>query len=261
MRVSRAKLYRKYLRFYRISYNVHRPYKVLVDGPFLHACLSMGISAISERVSSVLQGGGVQMLVPPGVVEELEALGEGFVGALRYARSDKCRIMKTRRQTKKKAKREVLEGANAVEEQVVGGGVVRVSPSDAILELVGERNEQGYVIATQDESLRRQLGAIPGCPLLYQSRAIIVMEPPSGASRATFERHEREKAGSMASMAESESFILQRIKKENRREGVARDREQPRKRLKKVAKAPNPLSCKVSATKKQKSRKGSCNGS
>ncbi len=256
MRVSRAKLYRKYLRFYRISYNVHRPYKVLVDGTFLHACLSMGISAISERVSSVLQGGGVQMLVPPGVVDELEAFGEGFVGALRYARSDKCRIVKTKRPMtkKKKAKREVLEGANAVEDQVAGGVVVRVSPSDAILELVGERNEQGYVVATQDENLRRQLGAIAGCPLLYQSRAVIVMGPPSAASKATFERHEREKAGSIASMAESESFILQRLKKEKRREAVARDREQPRKRLKKSAKAPNPLSCKVSVKKKQKSR-------
>ncbi len=250
MRVSRAKLYRKYLRFYRICYNVHQPYKVLVDGPFLHACLRMGISAISERVSSVLQGGRVQMLVPPGVVEELEVLGEGFVGALRYARSDKCRIVKTRRQTKKKkVKKEFIERDNAAEDQDAGGRVVRILPSDAILELVGERNEHGYIVATQDESLRRQLGGIPGCPLLYQSRAVIIMEPPSGASKATFERHEREKAGSIASLAESESSILQRIKKEKRRKAVERGREQPIKRLKKVAKAPNPLSCKVSTKK------------
>ncbi len=230
---------------------------MLVDGPFLHACLGMGISAIYERVSSVLQGGRVQMLVPPGVVEELEALGENFVQALRYAKSDKCRIMKTKRQTKKKmAKKEVAERSNAAEEQAVGGGVVHVSPSDAILELVGDMNEQGYVVATQDESLRRQLGGIPGCPLLYQSRAVIVMEAPSNASKATFERHEREKAGSMASLAESESLILKKFKKEKRNESVARDRGQPRKRLKKVAKAPNPLSCKASGAKqKQKPRK------
>ncbi len=230
---------------------------MLVDGTFLHACLSMGISAIYERVSSVLQGGRVQMLAPPGVVEELEALGENFVQALRYAKSDKCRIMKTQRQTKKKTKRKVSEKSNAAEEeQVIGGGLANLSPLDAILELVGDTNEQGYVVATQDERLRRQLGVTPGCPLLYQSRAVIVMEAPSNASKAAFERHEREKAGSMASLAESESFILNNIRKEKRNESMAKDRGQPRKRLKKVAKAPNPLSCKVSAAKqKHKLRK------
>jgi len=39
MRVTRAKFYRKYLRFYRIVYNIVAPYNVLIDGNFVFAAI------------------------------------------------------------------------------------------------------------------------------------------------------------------------------------------------------------------------------
>ena len=42
----------------------------------------------------------------------------------------------------------------------------------------------------QDESLRVRLRRVPGCPLVFVSRTVLVMEQPSGKSKAEFEKAE-----------------------------------------------------------------------
>lgn len=44
--------------------------------------------------------------------------------------------------------------------------------------------------AVQDEELRVQLRRVPGCPLLFVSRTVLVMEQPSGKSKAEVQRAE-----------------------------------------------------------------------
>ncbi|CBN74552.1 conserved unknown protein [Ectocarpus siliculosus] len=54
MRVTRAKQYRKHLRFFRIVYGISAPYKVILDGNFIHGCISSKVD-IEKRLTSVLQ--------------------------------------------------------------------------------------------------------------------------------------------------------------------------------------------------------------
>ncbi len=42
----------------------------------------------------------------------------------------------------------------------------------------------------QDENLRVRLRRVPGCPLVFVSRTVLLMEQPSGKSKAEFEKAE-----------------------------------------------------------------------
>ena len=42
----------------------------------------------------------------------------------------------------------------------------------------------------QDEKLRVKLRRVPGCPLIYVSRTVLLMEQPSGKTKAEFEKSE-----------------------------------------------------------------------
>merc|ERR1712096_421283 len=46
-----------------------------------------------------------------------------------------------------------------------------------ILQAVGASNAEKYVVATQDQTLRAELRRVPGTPLLYCNRSVLVMEP------------------------------------------------------------------------------------
>jgi U3 small nucleolar RNA-associated protein 23 len=217
MRVSRAKSYRKWLRFFRIVYGVKPPYRVLLDGNFVHICLSHSIP-IRERLAGVLQvqPDQIKLLVPRTVSAELAALGEGFQKSLEYVKGKGS-------------------GCLPVDDQAEGKG----TPAEQILALIGESNEKGYLVATQDENLRQKLRAVPGCPVIYVSRTVLVLEPPSGQSKKAFERMELEKTVE-GFAGGNEKAVVDEILKREREEAAQL---QPKMRIKKKARAPNPLSC------------------
>ena len=46
----------------------------------------------------------------------------------------------------------------------------------------GETNKHRYVVATQLQSLRGKLRAIPAVPLVHMTRSVMILEPPSDAT-------------------------------------------------------------------------------
>lgn len=46
-----------------------------------------------------------------------------------------------------------------------------------------DRNAKHFMVATQDKKLRHALAKVPGVPLLYMNNVILILEPPSEASR------------------------------------------------------------------------------
>ncbi|KAE9989156.1 hypothetical protein EG328_000088 [Venturia inaequalis] len=54
-------------------------------------------------------------------------------------------------------------------------------------------NKHRYVVATQDQALRAQMRAIPGVPLIYINRSVMIMEPMADATATIREREERAK--------------------------------------------------------------------
>jgi U3 small nucleolar RNA-associated protein 23 len=98
------------------------------------------------------------------------------------------------------------------------------------LDISGE-NKHRYILATQDAELRAEMRQIPGVPLIYIKRAVMVMEPISPATLAKRDALERSKLGGM-----------ERLGKRKQRD--EEDEEDKPKKKKKGPKEPNPLSVK-----------------
>ena len=114
-----------------------------------------------------------------------------------------------------------------------------------MLHLVGEANDQKFVVATHDRALQSALRRVPGAPLLYFSGTVLNVDEPSRASRSAAARHERVQGR----LTEDEFRVARAIRAQDRVSSnvVAPP---PADRSKKRARAPNPLSCR----KPQKAR-------
>ena len=47
---------------------------------------------------------------------------------------------------------------------------------------LGETNQFNYAVATQDQELRAYLRSIPGVPLIYINKSVMILEPISIAT-------------------------------------------------------------------------------
>lgn len=91
MRVHRAKLVRKYLRFYRMLYGIEPPYCIILDGNFIFAALKHKID-ILDRMQRLLQGAEVKLFVTRSSLNELSKIGESGTASLSYA-NEFCTIL------------------------------------------------------------------------------------------------------------------------------------------------------------------------
>ena len=106
-------------------------------------------------------------------------------------------------------------------------------------------NKNRYVVATQNGEARRQLRDIPGTPLLYVKRSVLVMEPMAQRSMDAKEQEERSKF--RAGIKARRGLKRKRDEETNGRgeagKEVAREEHGVQKRKKTTGpKAPNPLS-------------------
>lgn len=68
-----------------------------------------------------------------------------------------------------------------------------LSTAACLAAVVGPTNRHRYVVATQDLELRRALRNVPGVPLVYVNRSVVIMEPMAAASADMLQRDERSK--------------------------------------------------------------------
>jgi len=122
-----------------------------------------------------------------------------------------------------------------------------VDPKDS------KTNKHRYVVASQEQEVRKHMRAIKGVPLVYINRSVMIMEPMAGATVETREREERGKfrAGIKSGRA-SGSQGMKRKRDGEDDEELARSGsagEEPRIKKKKAVrgpKGPNPLAVKKS---------------
>lgn len=117
------------------------------------------------------------------------------------------------------------------------------------------RNKHRYVVATQDADLRRRLRQIPGVPLIYVNRGVMIMEPMAGSTEDQLAREERSKF-----KAELRGAPKRKREEDEAEEGAAEEGAakkegggEPAKKKKKnygKAKGPNPLAMKKKKKKK-----------
>ena len=62
----------------------------------------------------------------------------------------------------------------------------------SIADIDGE-NKHRYIVASQDQKLRSELREVPGVPMVFMNRSVMVMEPLSEASKVFSEKFESKK--------------------------------------------------------------------
>ncbi|KAF8069611.1 UTP23 [Scenedesmus sp. PABB004] len=200
MRRKKQKHTRRSVSFYKINYGFREPFKVLLDGNFLHACLAANMGHLQELLARLV-GGEVRLFTTPCISGELRGLGPEFrptADAARQQQLHKC------------------------------GHEAAQAPSDCLLDAVAGGNPAHWWIATQarrrllaagarshrrrsrgagasaaarppgtpsrtpaqDKALQAELGALQAVPVLFASvNGLHLAEPPEQAKAAVAAGH------------------------------------------------------------------------
>jgi U3 small nucleolar RNA-associated protein 23 len=102
-------------------------------------------------------------------------------------------------------------------------------------DVVGGSNKHRYVVASQDAEVRSSMRLIPGVPMVYINRSVMIMEPMAASTETVRDQEERQK------------FRSGLVRKRKRDEGKQVKKRGP--------KEPNPLSVKRSKMSDQSTTK------
>ncbi|KAF7071479.1 hypothetical protein CFC21_076776 [Triticum aestivum] len=225
MRVKRRSRHRKVVKFYSTCFGFREPYKVLIDGTFVHHLLVHQLLPADDALRELLSASRAPpLLTSKCVVAELRRLGKSHSEAF-----DAAQLVAT---------------ASCEHDKVV-------SAVDCILSLVGDKNPEHYFVATQDSDLRAKLREVPCVPVIYGLKNSLFIEQPSVQQRQFAQLDEEKRIH----MEKSEFKKLLKASSEGKTSvngnapGVAEKSKFKRNR----AKGPNPLSCKKKKPKPQPS--------
>lgn len=146
------------IEFYKTYFGFKSPFKVLLDGTFLHQSYTQRLGDVQQYLSTFL-GAPAKPFVTSCVLAELTIIGEAaeafFETAMAAKRLDliKC------------------------------GHELPLLAVDCLTTLVGSHNEECYFVATQDMALRERLRQVPGGALIYANYAPLNLEYPSITQR------------------------------------------------------------------------------
>jgi rRNA-processing protein FCF1 len=220
--------------------------QVVLDGNFIFQALKCSIN-IRDALAKLLQSPNVRLYVPEEAVEELKGLGS--VGAPSVAFALTCDMIERCTPTDEAASSAtgprgaaaaLLMVAKRTDRAVSRGVVVASMPVAHATPKVSSRGGKVRLdsmpghsfIATQDKDLRNRLRRIPGVPIIFLNRNVVVLDLPSEATKAA------------STAAASSAPLLSDADKAAMRELVDRPAagaKMPRR--KKGPKGPNPLSC------------------
>ncbi|KAG4305896.1 hypothetical protein PORY_000806 [Pneumocystis oryctolagi] len=211
MRQKRMKSYKKLMQIYRISFGFREPYQVLIDADYLQDSIKYKIDII-KQLERALQG-----KVKPMITQ--------------------CCIQKLY-ETKQQ---DIISVAKTYERRRCNHKDNPLSPEDCIYSVVNinGKNKHRYVVATQSQSIRAKLRSIPGVPLSYINRSVLILESSSFSTLKTKELKEQEKLG----LKKEESEKIPGFNKEQE------DISQIKKKRKRGPREPNPLSVKKKKVK------------
>nr|CAB3267578.1 rRNA-processing protein UTP23 homolog [Phallusia mammillata] len=208
MKIKRQKQARHLLSMYKNSFRIQEPFQVLIDGTFAQAAYKNKVF-IEDQLSKYLSC-SLRCFTTKCVLAELSLLGSEMRGA-------KAIIQKF--QTKPCSHDD--------------------SPTSAVKclkSLIGDKNEHGYFIATQDANLTKLARSIPGIPVLYIYQMSIILDKPSKATSNFVKdlssdkiRMPAEQKASLLAMKKEANIIIPQKRKPVKRKGP---------------KGPNPLSVK-----------------
>ena len=235
MRHGRAKATRKTLRFYELNAGIKPPYRIVVDGNFLVAAAQRKLlGCLHERLTKLLQGASLEMFSCRASLIELEALYKAtknhFFQEARQWGLDECTVLDDNYKSD--------DNPNENDSKQTEN-----EARETILKLVSKN--QFFFVATQDDDLGHILRTkLANVPIIKLSQTVFLLESPSLASKRAHLQQESSKQSAKGIMTTEEKELIETIKNNKRK---AKEMEAPAKpgtRVKRKAKAPNPLSCK-----------------
>ncbi|ORY82010.1 Fcf1-domain-containing protein [Protomyces lactucae-debilis] len=158
MRQKRAKAYKKLMATYERTFAFRQPYQVLYTADFIEACQQLHLEA-QAGVARILQAdkhaqGGIKTMISQCCIKELyDKKANDSIGVAKEMERRRC---------------------GHVEKPEL--------PADCVCECVGANNKHRYIVCTQDATLRQKLRLVPGVPLVYINRSVLILEPPSPAT-------------------------------------------------------------------------------
>ncbi|POY71666.1 hypothetical protein BMF94_5361 [Rhodotorula taiwanensis] len=164
MKNKRIKSYRRAMQLYQSSFGFREPYQLLADADFVQSCVTQKMDVMA-RLHDVLQG-AVKPMITQCCIQALYDAGEEAKDAVEAAKGferRKCNHFKARKQ------------------------------DECMLAMAGEQNKNRYVFATQSLPLRESLRAVPGSPIVYIARSVMLLEAPSNQTLAKKRRMEESK--------------------------------------------------------------------
>jgi U3 small nucleolar RNA-associated protein 23 len=230
MRRKKHKHTRRAVQFYKINFGFREPFKVLLDGNFVHAMVQARMTEASELTGKLL-GASVRLFTTRCVMHEVKSLGTEYADT--YKACKKIQLY-------------------ACEHE--GNPVV---PGDCIQSLVGDSNREHFFVGTQDSKLRARLAKVPGGASLFVSVNGIHLEQPSQLHQQTADQAEA--SVQHVPKAELKSDALQELSE------IAAQRRKQEANLsifrKSKAKGPNPLAVRKKTKVKQQTKGTKTGGS
>ncbi|CUS21735.1 LAQU0S03e09538g1_1 [Lachancea quebecensis] len=166
MRQKRAKSYRKQMLIYNHNFKFREPYQVLVDDQIVCDTYKASFDLV-KGLQRTLQA-EVKPMITQCCIQA---------------------IYETKNQ-------DAIELAKSFERRRCNHPPKEAKPPIECLQSVvsvNGNNKHRYVVASQDPSIRRKLRQIPGVPLIYMNRSVMVMEPLSKVSGNFSRAQEKEK--------------------------------------------------------------------
>ncbi|AMD20160.1 HCR010Cp [Eremothecium sinecaudum] len=165
MRQKRAKAYKKQMTVYNHTFKFRQPYQVIVDDLIVLESSKSSFD-LAKGLKRTLQAEVKPMITQCCMQKLYEAKNQEAISQAKNYERRRCNHFK-----------ETKEPIECIR---------------SIVDIKGT-NQHRYVVATQDINIRRKLRSIPGVPLVYINRAVMVMEPLSTASAKASNQKEQEK--------------------------------------------------------------------
>lgn len=213
MRQKRAKSYRKQMLVYNHTFKFRQPYQVLVDDQLVLETFNSSFDLV-KGLKRTLQAEVKPMITQCCMQQLYESRNQGAIDAAKEFERRRCNHNP---KDPKSAEECLLSVVN-----------------------VNGKNKYRYVVATQDVEIRRKLRKVPGVPLVYMNRSVMVMEPLSTASEKVSQ--EVENAKLYKGLNDAKYAGIAHNEEEAEEKGDGSQENKPKKR--KGPKEPNPLSMK-----------------
>ncbi|KAF2808547.1 putative rRNA-processing protein utp23 [Mytilinidion resinicola] len=230
MRGKRAKQYRKLMTQYQLGFGFRAPYQILLDADIIQtaAQLKMNFTGMLERT---LQG-EIKPMITQCCMRHL------------YEANDQT----------------IIEHAKGFERRRCGHHTLEkpLTAMECLSEVIDPKssltNKHRYVVASQNPKMRAMLRRIPGVPLIYINRSVMILEPIATATSDVRDQEEQDKlkAGLKGRRGATEGAKRKREVEDDGAQGhpssnskaTSDASKQPERKRRKGEKGPNPLSVK-----------------